>query len=601
MSSEDLELRDLQAINLIAETLNRAVDSDTALHSALVALLDIMNLQTGWIFLKEFEDGGHSGYRLVASHGLPAVLSQEIPGLWDGSCECQEMIGNGSLKEAYTEVHCKRLQRADYASGLRVHASVPLHSRDEISGILNIASDGWDRFTPRNLALLTSVGSMIGVALERAGRYDALRDLRTQEQAVLLEISNQLLGRGELQEIADFLVAEIKRLLQVDACAMLLPDASGKHLTFISASGWSVDPVTANHTIPIELDSGPGLVMMSQQPLVVEDLESYDPTHWAPEWIMAEGFRGHAIIPLVAEDHSIGVLILDMRTARKRDEDELRLLQLMANQGAIAVERARLREEEIERRRMEQELQVGRKIQLSLLPETAPTVPGWQFAARNLAAREVGGDFYDFFWLPGDHRELGIVIGDVAGKGVPAALLMAVGRTTIRSTALSGREPAAALMRANELLLKDTRTDLFLSVFYSSLGIPSGELTFALAGHNRPLHLHAADHAVEELKAEGIVLGLFEPIQLEQKQVRLEPGDVVLCYTDGVTEALNGQVQPYGIDRLRQLLQIHAQKPAQEMLQSILDDIARFTGDELQSDDLTMLLIQRQRDLPPEA
>jgi len=598
MLSEELQLHDLQAINIIADTLNRAVDSDTALQSALVKLLEVIGLKTGWIFLRAADEkpGKHGPhFRLAASHGLPAVIAADTPGLWEQACDCQELSLSGRLTEAYTEIHCKRLRESRGAGhSLEVHASVPLRSGGEISGILNVAGESWNQFTPRDLALLTSVGSMIGVALERAGRYDALRMRRAQEQAVLLEVSNQLLGRGDLQEIADFLVGEIRRLLQVDACALLLPDEGGELLRFISAAGWRVDPVQANHTIPIERDSGPGQVMLSREALVVEDLENEDPTHWAPEWILAEGFRGHAVVPLVAEGRSIGVLVLDMRAARRRDEDELSFLQLMANQGAIAVERARMREEEMERRRMEQELQVGRKIQLSFLPESAPNLPGWDFAARNLAAREVGGDFYDFFWLPGEDKELGIVIADVAGKGVPAALLMAVGRTTIRSTALSGREPAAALMRANELLLKDTRTDLFLSAFYASLNIRSGELTYTLAGHNRPLHLRHASRTVEELRAGGIVLGLFDSIDLEQKSRTLDAGDVLLCYTDGVTEALNEDMQPFGIERLRASLNEHGEKPAQEALQSILDDIERFTGGELQADDLTLLLIQRQ-------
>jgi serine phosphatase RsbU (regulator of sigma subunit) len=594
MLSRELELRDLQAINSIAETLNRAVDSDTALQTALIELLEVMDLHTGWIFLHEHnEDSKNSSqrFRLAASHGLPPSLAPESTGLWEEPCDCQEMAVESRLTEAYTEIHCKRLKSTDH---LTVHASAPLRSGNRISGILNIAGESWEQFTPRNLALLSSVGSMLGVALERAGQYDALRERRMQEQAVLLEVSNQLLGRGSLQEIADFLVEEIRRLLNVDACALLLPDERSEYLQFISATGWIADPVQANHTIPIERDSGPGRVMLTQEALVIEDLERYDPTHWAPEWILEEGFRGHAIVPLVAEARSIGVLVLDMRTARRRDEDELRFLQLMANQGAIAVERARMREEEIERRRMEQELQVGRKIQLSFLPQAAPQIPGWEFAARNLAAREVGGDFYDFFWMPGDTQDLGLVIADVSGKGVPAALLMAVGRTTIRSTALSGREPAAALERANELLLKDTRTDLFLSAFYAVLNPQSAELTYTLAGHNRPLHFHQATGTVQELRANGIVLGLLEPIELEQKMVRLSPGDIVLAYTDGVTEALNEETLPFGIDRLIRSLKEHSGKPAQEILQSMIHDVNRFTGGELQSDDLTMLVVQRQ-------
>ena len=597
MNQAALEIQDLEALNQVSETLNRAVDRDSALQSALEKLLEIMELETGWIFI--YRQGGKQTpktpkYSLAASHNLPPAIDLSRKQMWKETCDCQELCNRGELKGAYTEVHCSRLVNTiDENRNLHVHATAPLRLGEKVLGILNIAARGWDCFTPRSLAILSRVGEMMGTALERAGHYDALRRRRVQEQSALLELSNQLLGRGELLEIGDLLVREACRLLRVDAGALLLIDETQDALFFQSAAGWRDDPIQAGHIVPLGTESGPEQVLASQTALVAKDLETNDPTHWAPPWIRAEGFRGHAVIPLLSEGASIGVLVLDTRSPREFKEDELRFLQLMANQGAIAVDRARQREEEIERRRMEQELLVGRRIELSLLPETAPEIHGWSFAARNLAA-EVGGDFYDYFWLPEDTRMLGLVIGDVTGKGVPAALLMAVSRTTIRSTALSGRQPAAALMRANELILKDTRTDLFLSAFYATLDIELATLTFANAGHNRPLLLPYKSQICQELHSAGIVLGAFDEIQLDEQSLKLERGDLLLCYTDGVTEAIDGELHPFGIERLRQSLLKNRKKPTPELLQSILDDIENFTGGEPQFDDLTLLLVRRE-------
>jgi sigma-B regulation protein RsbU (phosphoserine phosphatase) len=272
----------------------------------------------------------------------------------------------------------------------------------------------------------------------------------------------------------------------------------------------------------------------------------------------------------------------------------VRFLHLMANQAAIAIEKARLHQEEIKRQRLEQELGVARQIQLSFLPETCPVVPGWDLAACYQAAQLVGGDFYDFFELPGRPGRWGIVIADVADKGVPAALFMALSRTMIRTTALSGRSPAAALMRANELMLKDSQADLFVSAFYATLDIHSGRLTYANAGHNWPLWLHVASGEFQALAARGIVLGIFENIELEEREIEVTPGDLLIFYTDGVTEAMNAEGELFGEERLRAAVTTAApEASAQRVLEAVMDAINAFTGDTSQSDDFTLLVFKR--------
>jgi sigma-B regulation protein RsbU (phosphoserine phosphatase) len=309
--------------------------------------------------------------------------------------------------------------------------------------------------------------------------------------------------------------------------------------------------------------------------------------------VLAEGFRGHAVIPLIAEGESVGVMTINTRKPHAWDDDEIRFMRLVVNQIALAIETARLHQEEIARQRLEEELAVGRKIQLSLLPKSPPEVTGWEFAAAYKSARQVSGDFYDFYILP--ERQIGMVIADVVDKGVPAALFMALSRTVIRTMALSGRGPAAALKKANELILKDSRASLFLTAFFATLNPQDGCLRYANAGHNRPLWLLADTGKCQELVAEGSLLAVLDELDLVEKEVRLEEGDFVVFYTDGLTDAMNPKGEVFGEERLRKFIESNIGVSAQETLDGILDAVTEFSRDTPLADDLTLFVVHRVR------
>jgi sigma-B regulation protein RsbU (phosphoserine phosphatase) len=252
-----------------------------------------------------------------------------------------------------------------------------------------------------------------------------------------------------------------------------------------------------------------------------------------------------------------------------------------------------LHEEEVKMQAMEKELEVGRQIQLSMLPSRPPEVPGWDFASFYQPAREVGGDFYDFFELPGTGSQLGVVIGDVTGKGVPAALFMARASTQIRSEALRICYPAITLAKANAEILKDRRTESLLTALYAMLDTDTGWVTFANAGHCRPLLVQAASGEVQELESGGILLGAFAEIELEERSVELAPGDILVLYSDGASEAMNATHSQWGTSRLRNTLRANTGSPAEQVAKAIVDAVGHFRGDMEQSDDLTLLVIRR--------
>ena len=252
---------------------------------------------------------------------------------------------------------------------------------------------------------------------------------------------------------------------------------------------------------------------------------------------------------------------------------------------------ARRTEGEVKRRSLERELAIGRKMQLSLLPQSMPQIPGWQFAAHYQSAWQVGGDFYDFIKLEDEPQRICLVIVDVTGKGVPAALYMAVARTLIRAETGKGHSSSAdVLERVNELILSDNRSPLFMSALHALLNVQTGVLGYASAGHNPALCLRRANGAVEELPAHGYLLGAFGDVSFSEEETVLQEGDALVLYTDGVSEARDAEGRFFGDERLKVAVADAGDCSAQEMVQAIVTAVDHFTGSVAQADDMTIVV-----------
>ncbi|ABS55161.1 Stage II sporulation E family protein [Methanoregula boonei 6A8] len=242
-----------------------------------------------------------------------------------------------------------------------------------------------------------------------------------------------------------------------------------------------------------------------------------------------------------------------------------------------------------EKERFAKELEIAKGIQQSFLPDTAPDIAGIEIAAKNIPALEVGGDFYDFIPLGKDRW--GLVIADVSGKGVPAALFMALSRTLIRASTLANADPAVAIGHANQLICEDSKTDMFVTLFYAILDSRAMTLDYVNAGHNPPLLLKGTSSDVVLLKARGIALGLTDEMDLQSARMDLRPGDVLVLYTDGVTEAINDHEEEFGEQRLLSVIMENRTLPAAELLEKILNAISTFAGNRPQHDDITLLIL----------
>lgn len=247
----------------------------------------------------------------------------------------------------------------------------------------------------------------------------------------------------------------------------------------------------------------------------------------------------------------------------------------------------------LERRRLERELEFARRIQINLMPLTPPQPPGCEIATAYRAARMVGGDFFDVFELPAWPGSFGLVVADVTGKGLTGALMMAFTRAVLRSAAYNGSGPSDALERTNRVLVHEARTGLFVTALAARLDPTAGILTWSSAGHEAPLHVRASDCEVVELAAGGHLLGMAEGAAEPDRSIQLEPGDLVLLMTDGITDALRGDGERFGDARLRAVLASASRGPASETVSRILAEVDAFAGATDQADDMTLLAIRR--------
>jgi serine phosphatase RsbU (regulator of sigma subunit) len=298
-------------------------------------------------------------------------------------------------------------------------------------------------------------------------------------------------------------------------------------------------------------------------------------------------------LPLISQGELIGLLTLGPRLdGQKYARADRSLLDTLAGQVAPALRVAQLAQEQQmqvrERERIEQELRTAQEIQHTFLPKEVPDFPGWQLVPYYQSAREVGGDFYDF--LPFADGRLGIVIGDVTDKGVPAALVMTATRTMLRTAAQEKASPSEVLARVNDLLFSDIPPNMFVTCFYALLNPASGYIRFANAGHEPPFRQTAG--SAEELWATGMPLGMMPGTCYEEYETTLEPGESLIFYSDGLVEAHNSRREMFGFARLKSLLE--EQGNGVSLIDSLLDELQRFTGDGWeQEDDVTLVTLRR--------
>ncbi|MBM3119748.1 MAG: stage II sporulation protein E [Chloroflexi bacterium] len=259
----------------------------------------------------------------------------------------------------------------------------------------------------------------------------------------------------------------------------------------------------------------------------------------------------------------------------------------------LITERRTAEEKEKYRRELERteyEMETARGIQQSFLPEALPRIDGFEFAALNLPARQVGGDFYDF--IPVSEGKWGIIIADVSGKGVPAALFMALSRALVRANVADNPTSSQAMQKANSLISQEAKMGMFVTLFYAVLDPEKRRLQYVNAGHNPPFVVKKSSGDVVLLRASGIAMGVMDEVSLEEKEIELDSNDIVVFYTDGITEAINKVGEQFGEKRLIETINQNADLPVKDLMGRVKDEVFTFAQDQPQYDDFTLVLLK---------
>ncbi|HZC36309.1 MAG TPA: GAF domain-containing SpoIIE family protein phosphatase, partial [Chthoniobacterales bacterium] len=302
------------------------------------------------------------------------------------------------------------------------------------------------------------------------------------------------------------------------------------------------------------------------------------------------------VAPLIYARQNLGVLaVANGPMSTPFSPPDFVVFQSIVEQSAFALYNAMIYSEADEKRRMERDLDVARDIQRILLPAAAPEIPGFEIAGINIPASHVSGDYYDYISIDSDHW--GIAIADVSGKGVPASLIMAMCRSVLRSVARTGESAASVLRQVNRQLYPDIREDMFISMAYLVIQKSAEAIALARAGHDAPLLFRAADGSVTKVNPPGMALGIdsgnvFDRVTSDFK-VRLDPGDCLILYTDGVTEALDLNGSEFGISRLIEVIRGGVGENAATIVTRVTEAVKAFVGNQPQTDDITLVAIRK--------
>ena len=433
-------------------------------------------------------------------------------------------------------------------------------------------------------AVAGAVAELIGRAIElaateglgrRAVTAAAIDDLR--ELALLSRLSETLSSAVDPEAIAGCVLSSVTRPLAPAVGFVVGPDDE----TLLAVSG-SDDDVAA-----LRDDAAP----------VIARLRAEDPTIGSCAEVERPGDERFvtmlATFLRTARGHHGTIVLGRLPGADPFTAADRQLLASVAGQAAIAIERVSLQHQIVERRALDQELAIGRRIQISLMPRRFPSIDGWEIASAYEPAREVGGDFYDVFRLRDQGDCIGLVVADVTGKGIPAAILMADSRGLIHAAADHSADPAETLTRVNRILVDERASGLFVTVAHATLDTRTGRLVLARAGHD-PVHVLRADGRLEILEPPGRLIGMVADLDLTALELWLEPGDAFIGHTDGVTEARSVDASFYGEERFRALLSGLAGQAAGAIVDTVVSDVAAFRGRAEPSDDLTLLVVRRQ-------
>ena len=406
----------------------------------------------------------------------------------------------------------------------------------------------------------------------------------------LLEVSRALGAEMHLDSLLPVIIHKTTDVMDAERCSLFIYDPDSDELWSKVAEG--MDEKT------IRFPAGVGIAGDVAKTLETANIpDAYDDPRFNPEFDKQSNFKTKSVLcmPMTTrKGELIGVIqVLNKTDGGTFQEGDEKLLEALCIQAGVAIVRARLTEAFLEKQRIEESLKLAADIQMGMLPSTFPAFPernDFDLFAGIVPAKEVGGDFYDFFLI--DKKHLCFVIGDVSGKGIPAALFMALTKTQIKASSSRRRTPGDVLFRANNDLCHENESGMFCTLFYGIMDTETGEVTYANAGHNPPYLITNSGEPVQIESTGGIALGVMEEMEFESATFTASKGDSMFLYTDGVNEAMNEADEEYSYERLEDYLKENSTGSITDMVNKNLESVKEFAGAAPQSDDITVLALR---------
>lgn len=468
--------------------------------------------------------------------------------------------------------------------GLKVQSlvAIPLMRRGTVRGVLEVVNRKSDEpYGEGDITLLIPLAEHVAVAVANA-RLRAEANRRRLEYSLLAEVSADVGKSLTRDEALDRILKNLKKLVDYDAAAIFLIDRHTDTITSVLHTGY---PRSATERIHVKLDEGlVGVVAKTKTGILVPDVRNHPNYH-----NIRTRTRSELVAPMLLRGNVQGLFNLESDRLDAYSENDLRLLEAFAAQASVAIERAQLYEERRVKLEIEEELRIARTVQEFFSPRKSLVTGSVRVAGANFPSLEVSGDYYDFF--PSMNRLITFAIADVAGKGVPASLLMATFRALLRTVAPFTATARQIAIRANQILLDTVRPGDFVTAFIGVLDPDTGEVSYCNAGHNPPI-LMAPDGSYRLLEVGGPVLGILKDTEWMEGRFRITD-EVLVCYTDGATEARNLADEEYGEERFIQSVRANLSLKPYRLCTALYASVRGFSGGAQHGDDTTYLAIRR--------
>lgn len=420
--------------------------------------------------------------------------------------------------------------------------------------------------------------------MDEFGYKEKIKNLKS-----LIEVSNIISSTFDLPTLTTLIMEIAKKVIKAEAATLMLLDEKNEYLTWDIALGEKGDRIKKERKLKVG-EGIAGWVAEKGEPVVIDNAR--DDPRFLRDIDRMTSFVTKSIIcvPVKVKEKTIGILeAMNKIGATSFSGDDLELFTAYASQAGVAIENARLHRELIDKEKIEHELKLAQRIQQSFLPSVYPEVPEFEFYACSLPARSVGGDFYDFIKI--SENKFLFFIGDVSGKGIPAALYMARATHDFRISSMHDEEPGRVLKEVNKLLLDSPISGLFVTGFYGLLDCHKKKVRFANAGHNPPL-LCRNNRCDAISEATSAPLGISEDIKFETGEISLLRGDLFILYTDGVTESMNQNKEQFGLKRFSELVPGLINLSPENVVKEIINSVKNFTSDAPPRDDITLFSLK---------